>query len=210
MLDLFERPLFVGAHVDDIELFAGATVARFASACRMVTFSQHQGCQMSPTQEAFDAARELGVTEDQLFIGTLPACQPTPNSFVDQREHIAEILRQAKGDWNPTIVITHQSTDTNQDHQLVHDEVKRVFRDTPIICGCFPFNDLPAADRRLFVRLDGKQAGQKVLALRAYTSQRALHRGYLLEPVLMDQMLYWGSLIGTQFAEAFEVIRIWI
>lgn len=211
-IDLFSKPLFVGAHTDDIELFAGGTVARFAHLSFLVAFSQHagKGNYLSPTEEAFEAAKCLGLHKSQIVIGTLPACQKPPESFFDHRVWIADTLREALAFHSPSIVITHQSTDTNQDHKFVHDEVKRVFKNIPIICGCFPANDIPAADRRLFVKLDYKQTRAKVEAVKAYESQRADHRQYLSEGNILHQLRFFGSLIGTEYAEAFEVVRLWV
>lgn len=209
-IELFSKPLFVAAHTDDIELFAGGTVARFSHLARMATFSQHAGCHISPTEEAFAAAGWMGIAKSQLYIGTLPACQPPPKSFFDMREEIAEVLRQIKEEWSPSIVITHQSTDTNQDHRLIHDEVKRVFKHVPIICGRFASNDFPPATRQMFVVLTQEQVQAKIAALSAYRSQHLGHRRYFDPDMIQAEAQFFGDMIGVAFAEAFEVIRLWI
>ncbi len=209
-MNLFDKPLFVGAHSDDIELFAGGTVARYHENCKLTVFSQHAGCTLSDWEEAVAAAKIMGVTRDQLTVGDLPACQPTPRSFADYRDQIFKDLAHLRDKWSPTVVITHQSSDTNQDHKQVHDEVKRVFRNTPILGGCFPYNDLPAADRRLFVLLGREQVEAKVAAIRAYKSQLLPHRSYMGEDVVRAQLRFYGTLVNSVFAEAFEIIRIWV
>lgn len=208
-IDLFDYPLFVGAHADDIELFAGGTVARFSHLARLVTFSVHRGQERpSSKEEVWAAADKLGVGKDRCIIIDLAACQPYPDSFEAHRESVALLLHSRKP---ASVVITHQSTDTNQDHKVVHDEVKRVFKaDTPIICGCFAHNDLPPANRLMFVKLSTSEAAAKVRALKEYKSQVLPHRKYFESDALVADMEYFGRLIGHPYAEAFEVIRLWV
>jgi len=207
-INLFSNPLFVGAHADDVEFFAGGTLSRFAATARVVVFSLHKGQRSpSPRKELEEAMHRLGVSANNLFSSYYPACMPPPDSFMNFREDLAKILCKCKP---ASVVVTHQSTDTNQDHKMVHDEVKRVFRDTPIICGRFGFNDLPPAERAFFVALTPEQARAKVEALEMYESQRMRHRRYFDPAVLLTEMEFFGSLIGVDYAEAFEVVRLWI
>ena len=208
MESLFKKPIFIGAHADDIELFAGGTVARFADVATMLVFSIHRGQRGSSRDEIVEATSKLGIKPEKVHSYDFPACQVAPQSFADFRERFAEIMRSFS---DSTIVITHQSCDTNQDHKIVHDEVMRVFyRDTPILCGHFPQNDSPGADRRFFVKLSKGNADAKVAALAAYKTQHAQHRRYFDESALMAAMRYHGSLIDTEYAEPFEVVRLWI
>jgi LmbE family N-acetylglucosaminyl deacetylase len=205
---MFARPLFIGAHADDIELFAGGTVARFADVARMLVFSMHGGQRASNRDEIVEAASRLGINPERVRSYDFPACQVAPASFVDFREKFAEIMRSFP---ETTVAITHQSGDSNQDHKLIHEEVMRVFyRDTPILCGHFPQNDSPGTDRRFFVKLSKANADAKIAALAAYRTQRAPHRSYFEESVLLAAMRYHGSLIGADYAEPFEVMRLWI
>lgn len=205
-MNLFKRPLFVGAHVDDVELFAGGTIARFASDCRVLAFSRHRGVYESPPEEFADSMDVLGV--EQFKTLDLQACQPGEASMMWNRDALYDTLAEYK-DW-ATIVVTHQSTDTNQDHKQVHDEVLRCFRGTPVICGAFPYNDVPMADRRFFVRLAVEHVNMKRWALDKYESQRMVYRQYLTKDAILAQLRFWGQLANCEYAEAFEVVRMWI
>jgi len=207
MIALFDSPLFVGAHVDDVELFAGGTLARFSEGARVTAFSSHKGIRPSPEQEFVESMRALGVSQDNCFAGNFPACQPGKESFAANRHLLYSTLAETEC---VSVVITHQSTDYNQDHRQVYEEVVRVFgRRCSILGGCFPSNDIPAADRRFFVVLQEEHVAAKIEAVGCYDSQRA-YRPYFEPKVLRTQMEYWGSLIGCEYAECFEVIRLWV
>lgn len=209
MEQLFVRALVVGAHVDDPELFAGGTIARFSKTMQVLCFSRHAGICPSPEHEFKQSALVLGV-KGRYEALDMPACQSGPTSFAGMGDLIRNKLERYRSEFNPTVVITHQSTDTNQDHQQVHLEVKRVFRKTPILCGRFWPNDLPAADRRFLVKLCGEDMQCKLQSLRSFPSQQLPHRSYFDEEVIMAEARFYGAMIGVGYAEAFEAIRIWI
>lgn len=203
---LFDRPLFIGAHVDDVELFSGATIHRFRKNAHVLAFSKHLGICLAPLHEFKDSMKELGVShiECQDFM----ACQNGIESFTYKRQEIANILL-AYYRLGPSVVVTHQSTDTNQDHKAVHDEVLRVFKgQCPILCGTFSANDVPMADRRLFVEVSLENIHQKVRALNCYASQRRGYRGYLSKDGVSAEAKFYGNKIGCEYAEAFEVIQL--
>lgn len=208
MITLFERPLFIGAHSDDIELFAGGTLARFAESASVLVFSHHGGGVgvFSPHEEMMAAMKIFGIDTKRFISYGYRACT---GEFESGREIIAERMKVIFDFYKPDIVITHQSSDTNQDHQLIYREVLRVFKDKcSILCGCFPSNDLPPAKRSLFIKLTKDQVDKKMAALMCYESQRKIHRTYLLREVLYEQMKFWGSLVNSIYAEPFEVMRL--
>jgi LmbE family N-acetylglucosaminyl deacetylase len=207
-MNLFDRPLFVGAHVDDVELFAGGTLHRFGIRAKVLAFSRHRGVYESPKGEFEHSMVVLGIGEKMYKTFDLQACQPGEASMAWNRDALYDTLVQYKS-W-ATVVITHQSTDTNQDHKQVHDEVLRAMRGMPVICGSFPHNDIPTADRRFFVELEELDVSRKVQAIASYESQIRNHRPYFDEETVRAHCRYWGSLIGKKYAEAFEVMRMWI
>lgn len=205
MEGLFANPLFVGAHVDDVELFAGGTIHRFRENARVISFSRHKGVLPSPPSEFWSSLAELGV-EDRGEASDLPACQAGEVSFVHNRQFIHQVLIGHE----PSVAVTHQSTDTNQDHRAIYEEVLRVFKGKcPIICGAFFNNDTPFADRRMFVKIGREDLDAKIRAIQCYRSQRVCERPYFDEVRIEAEARYFGGMIGAEFAEAFEIIRIW-
>lgn len=201
---IFERPLFVGAHVDDVELFAGATLCQVASRAMVVAFSKHEGVRPSPRAEHVRSFQDI-LKVKNWEVGDLKA---VCGEFESKRELIAEQLRRARDSFRPTVVVTHQSSDTNQDHQAVYREVLRVFKyKASIICGTFPFNELPAVERRLIKEVKESEVKAKCAALACYKSQKA-GRPYFSKNFWTHFHGLWGGLIGVPYAEPFEVVSL--
>jgi len=204
-----ERILFVGAHADDVELFAGGTMARFASQSSVICFSRHRGIYESPEEEFTASLTSLGILPVASILSDLEACGDRENSFSAHRQFIFDLLRCTDG---VSLVVTHQSTDTNQDHIALRDEVLRVFKGrVPVIGGSFYANDYPLAARTLLVSLAVEHVERKIEALRCYKSQQKEHRGYFDPDRIWAEARYWGGFVqDAEFAEAFESERLWI
>src|SRR5690349_3484976 len=129
------RILFVGAHCDDIELFAGGLLARACFTGRRVgvlVFSDHRG--VCDADTAARARREF--TENVAWLRSesradvrdhsdrmLPACRGV---FQSERDVIYGAMEALRNDYD--LVVTHSPNDTNQDHRQVTEEAVRVFK----------------------------------------------------------------------------------
>ena len=205
---LFERPLAIGAHCDDVELFAGGTIARFARMAFVLCFSLHKGVHEASPREMEESMKALGVSSHMYNYFTLAACQDGQESFHYNRGRIYEQIAHTVSEIRPSVIVTHQSSDTNQDHQQVYQEVLRARKNVSTLGGQFLSNDLPPASRGLFVQLDPELMRKKGCALSCYASQKLPHRPYMSPEYSEDVARYNGRLCGSTFAEAFEVIRI--
>jgi LmbE family N-acetylglucosaminyl deacetylase len=198
--------LAVGAHADDVELFCGATLSRFRKDSRVEIFSLHGG-QKSESSES-EVAESMSCLGIDVY-GMFPL-NAVDGSFQKHREAIAEILRMRWKDFHPDVVITHQSTDTNQDHRALYEEVLRVFkRKCSILGGQFTPNDFPPADRRFFIEVFDVDVTVKFVALDCYKSQQSPGRPYFDFGVMFSELVVNGYKCGVQYAEAFEIIQ-WI
>jgi len=207
MNNLFDRPLFVGAHVDDIELFAGGTLSRFSSSALCITFSKHDGLLTAMPWKEVREGKDV-YPEVNWQVRDFNAVD---GSIQKGRERIAENLRYYLSSSLPTVVVTHQSSDTNQDHRTIYEEVIRTFKGkVPILCGSFPNNDISQVKRTFFVGISGKDLRRKILAIKKYKSQMVPGREYLNSSQSLVQAKFWGAYINQSFAEAFEVVRLWI
>ena len=213
-MDLPPSILFVGAHCDDIELFAGGLLAR---ACRLgrdvgvLVVSDHRG--VASDAEADRSRVELAQNIDFLheITGTrprdhsglwLPACQ---GAFERERGAVYSALEALRERY--ALVVTHPPGDTNQDHRQVVDEVRRVFKlHSSAIGGEFPANDLGSFAPQLYVPLSEEDLAAKVRMIERYQSQRRSHRRYLDETVVRALARVRGSQIHEAAAEAFEVV----
>lgn len=203
---IFDRPLFVGAHVDDIELFAGALLAKTAMTARVLVFSHHESVIPSPHRELKMSMGVVDIGPARFAAYELPACN---GSFQERRDFIYMQLEAERTVFQPTCVITHQSNDTNQDHQQVFAEVLRVFKKkVSIIGGCFPHDDMLSSTKNLFVPCTAGNLAKKMSMLQCYKSQTAPNRPYMYTEYWYAYMRAWGYECGAEFAEKFEVIQL--
>jgi len=215
-MKLPDRILFVGAHCDDIELFAGGLLNL---ACRsghdvgVLVFSDHRGI---VSQSHADQAREefaANVSHLRDTTGAairdhsdrmLPACS---GHFESERGYLYERLEALRDEYD--LVVSHPRTDTNQDHRQVAIEVARVFKaGCSVIGGEFPNNDLGEFSAGLHVGLSADDVAAKVAMVGRYRSQMFDGRPYFSEAVLRGLAAVRGSQIRKEFAEAFSVVRL--
>jgi LmbE family N-acetylglucosaminyl deacetylase len=213
-VNLADRILFVGAHCDDIELFAGGLLARACFSARRVgalVFSDHRG-----VVDADTAARARAEFADNLaWLRTesgaalrdhsdqmLPACR---GAFQSERGALYAAMETLRDDYD--LVVTHALTDTNQDHHQVAQEAARVFKaHATLLGGEFPNNDLGGFTPRVYVSLSARELDAKVRMVARYRSQDFGGRPYLDGEVVRALARLRGSQIREPAAEAFSMV----
>jgi len=207
------RLLFVGAHCDDVELFAGGLLAR---ACEeglrvgVLVFSDHRG--VLSADLARQARREMqdnlawlseatGTPVEDHSGAMLGACD---GSFVAERGSIYAALERLRSEYD--LVVTHARADTNQDHAQVAAEVTRVFKaHATVLGGEFPNNDVGGVCPQVYVPLSGFAVDAKARMVEAYASQRRDGRPYLDGGLVRALARVRGAQVRSEAAEAFEV-----
>jgi LmbE family N-acetylglucosaminyl deacetylase len=220
-MHLPERILAVGAHADDIEIGCSASLAKAIEAGSQVfccTFSAHDPHEFPDDDiesEWRKSIETIGAQRSRLFL--LKACKH--REFEERRHFILTELEKIRAEFDPQLVFTHSSFDTNQDHQQVHQEVVRVFKRHCTILGWeFPSNDI-VFESRAFSTIAARHLQKKYQALQCYASQkrawdeRNARYGYKTRGYLdMEYLSSWANIrgyqIGEQMAECFEVIRL--
>lgn len=207
------RVLFVGAHADDVELFAGgllAKLARTGSALKTLTFSSHRGVtdHVAAAKEHRANIASLGPTASCTLLD-LGACTTGATGFQAKRGLVYAEIDNAVRTFDPDLVVTHLPSDTNQDHQQVADEVNRACKGlTSIVYGEYPLNDLGTFQPQMFVELTRDDVDRKIQLIRGYESQYAPHRKYFDPDVWFGLAKVRGAQIGVDYAEAFQVGRM--
>jgi LmbE family N-acetylglucosaminyl deacetylase len=131
----------------------------------------------------------------------LGACD---GSFLARRAEIYARLESLRDRYD--LVVTHPSSDTNQDHRQVAEEARRVFKaHATVLGGEFPSNDVGELRPNVLVGISERAALAKVRMIDAYASQRRAGRPYLEGGLAMSLARVRGSQIHEPFAEAFEV-----
>jgi N-acetylglucosamine malate deacetylase 1 len=215
--------LAFGAHPDDVELFAGGTMAKMAAlghATGIVDMTRGElGTRGTPElrkQEASKAAQILGLkTRENLGLSDGDV-QVTPQA----RLKVIRMLRK----YRPQVVITHYGDDKHPDHvntsRLVAEAVhhsglakiktgQERYRPQTLLFFKLPSNVLPS-----FVVDISEYIEQRKAAIASYRSQlfdpsslepstKLSHPDFLRQVESMHS--YYGSLIGKAQGEAFYI-----
>jgi LmbE family N-acetylglucosaminyl deacetylase len=213
-VNLPERILFIGAHCDDVELFAGGLLARACFARRRVgvlIFSDHRGvldaAAAARARSEFDEnlswlQAEAGIELRNHSNVMLEACR---GAFQSERGALYAAMEALRDDYD--LVVTHAPMDTNQDHRQVAEEAARVFKaHATLLGGEFPNNDLGSFMPQVYVALSPRELEAKARMIAHYRSQDFGGRPYLDEHVVRALARLRGSQIRELAAEAFSVI----
>lgn len=206
----FNTVLALSPHTDDVELGAGATIARWIEEGKEVFYVAFSIAKKSVPEglpenilrkECKQATKVLGILESNLSTYNF-----TVRDFPKFRQEILEILVSLREQLKPDLVLLPSLKDMHQDHHTIAEEGVRAFKYTNILAYELPWN-LFSFEPLLFTTLQEKHMDKKVEAIKCYQSQK--HRNYASEEFFYGLARTRGVQINAQYAEAFEVIR-WI
>ena len=201
--------LVLAPHTDDGELGCGGSIAKYCSEGVSVYYVAFSICSRSlaPGEAPDTLAKEvalatsiLGVKKENLILFDFDV-----RRFPEFRQEILEEMIKLRNKINPDIVFVPSPTDIHQDHQVISEEGLRAFKNTTVFGYEMPWNNI-AFNTRSFIRLEEEHVKKKVDALLEYKSQR--YRSYLSENFIRSLAKIRGVQIGSENAEAFEVIRL--
>jgi LmbE family N-acetylglucosaminyl deacetylase len=204
------RILVLAPHTDDGELGCGATIAKFAAADKEVFYAAFCLCSKSlpasfPANtletECKKATSVLGVHVSRLILFNYEV-RELPQS----RQKILEELLKLNKDIHPEMVLLPAVSDIHQDHQVIHQEAMRAFKNTTFAGYELPWNNY-RFHTNFFVRVSGDELDKKIASLKAYDSQS--QKSYMKEDFIRSLATVRGIQANSKYAEAFEVYR-WI
>ena len=206
------RVLILCPHTDDGDLGAGATIARLVEEGKEVYYAAFSACELSIpdglskdeiTQEFWKAVKILGIAVERTTLFDYEV-----RSFPLHRQEILEDMVRLNSIIKPDLVLVPSSHDFHQDHQVVYSEALRAFKGTSSIWGYeHPWNNLTFATD-IFMRLTSKHLNIKLNALKQYKSQST--RGYMDNRFIKSLAYTRGVQAGSEYAEAFELVRLLI
>ena len=123
------------------------------------------------------------------------------------RQEILEELIRLKKVSDFDLVFIPSLHDIHQDHTTIAQEGLRAFKNTNILGYELIWNNL-TFNTQCFVRLEERHIDAKVESLKAYKSQGA--RDYLSKDFIYSLARARGVQAGCTYAEAFEVIRLFL
>lgn len=203
--------LAIGAHTDDIELGCGGLLSRLqrdGAEIHAIAFSRAEASlppHMAPDtlEKEFHASMAvLGVPEERAIVGTVPV-----RRFPEFRQQVLDRLVELRRDTEFDLVLTMNSSDTHQDHEVVHKESVRAFRGVTLLGYEIPWNQQQNVTS-LYAELDEVDVERKVQMLASYQSQADLGRPYMDPTYARSAAIHNGFMARKPLAEAFEVITM--
>jgi len=210
MFNNFKKILILAPHTDDGEIGCGGTIAKFIRLKKTIFYATFSTCKESIPKnlpkdtlkkELINATSALNIKKTNLVILDYPV-----RRFPENRQSILEKMITLKNDINPDLVFMPSLHDIHQDHSTIAQEGLRAFKHVRILGYEDPWNML-SFNTTCFVHLSEQEIKIKIKAVRKYKSQK--NRLYTTEKFIKSLAHTRGVQIGTEYAEAFEVIR-WI
>jgi LmbE family N-acetylglucosaminyl deacetylase len=199
--------LCLGAHADDIEIGCGGTVLRLSAelpdlVVRWIVFS---GAGLRAAEARNSAAAFLeNVSQKHIeVLGFRDGYFPSQSA--DIKDHFEAI----KGDFEPSLVLTHWHGDAHQDHRLLAELTTNTFRDHLVLEYEIPKYDGDLGNPGFFVPLTHAQMRRKVETIEQhFTSQRG--RSWFSEDTFlaMARLRGIGCNAPEGLAEAFYARKI--
>ena len=204
----YKRALIFAPHTDDGEFGCGGSIARLIESGCEVFYIAFSACRQSVLKEfppdiliteVKSATRILGIAPERLLLFDYEV-----RTFNYRRQEILEDIIRLKNDIKPDLVFIPSINDIHQDHYTISNEGIRAFKFTTILCYEMPWNNL-SFSTSCFVKLSQGNIDKKIQALEQYKSQQ--HKLYANENFIRSLAKVRGVQIGTEYAEAFEVVR---
>jgi LmbE family N-acetylglucosaminyl deacetylase len=193
------RLLCLGAHSDDIEIGAGATILRILREnpdveVTWVVFSGNE----QRHQEARNSAELFlnhAATKSLILHGFKDAWFPSQMTEIKQAFEPLKILE-------PDLVLTHTREDRHQDHRVINELTWNAFRSHQIWEYEIPKWDGDLGTPNLYVPVDPEDVDTKIAALMsAFGTQRSKH--WFDEETFRGLMRIRGLESNTRYAEGF-------
>jgi LmbE family N-acetylglucosaminyl deacetylase len=206
-----KRTLILAPHTDDAELGCGGTIARFTeegaevfvAAFSTAEESLPPGYQPDTLKKELKKAMPvLGVSPKNIFVYDFPV-----RRLSYHRQEVLEELVRLRKEISPDLILLPSGNDLHQDHQVVYAEGLRAFKDLSVWGYELPWNHINFS-AQAFVLLEKRHLDKKWEALKCYESQFHIERLYLSREFLDGLARMRGVQVKTQWAEAFEVMRL--
>ncbi len=196
------RVVFIGAHLDDVEIGAGGTLIKHLRKRDEVIYvaisrGEKGGDPVAREKEVLEILNELNIRDYYLF--NFPDTRL--NEYFNQvKSTIEEIIEK----YTPTRVYTHSLRDSHQDHVTVANAVKIAGRRSPQVLSFWSPSTYNYFQPDYFIDISDV-IKDKLRILRKFKSQN--QKAYLKRRLVLAVNRYFGYLSGVEYAEGFEIIR---
>lgn len=203
--------LVLAPHTDDGELGLGGTINYLIEQGKNVIYAAFSTAEQSVPKgfskdilktEVKNATAKLGIKEENLLIYNY---EVRKLNYV--RQEILEELIRLRQSMTFDLVFIPSLNDIHQDHSTIAQEGLRSFKNTTLLGYELIWNNL-TFNTQCFVKLQQRHVKAKVKALKMYESQG--FRDYLSEEFIFSLARTRGVQVGCKYAEAFEVVRLFL
>ena len=209
MLEDIKVALVLAPHTDDGEFGCGATIRKMINRGIEVHYVAFSACEIS-VKEGFP--RDILISEVRKatsVLGVLPCnlhlLKYEVRTFNFHRQSILDDLISLREQIKPDLIFMPSKSDVHQDHATIAQEGLRAFKFSNILAYEMPWNNFSFSTDCFSVLLQS-DIRAKVEALKEYKSQA--HRPYANTEFILGLGKVRGVQVNTEFAEAFEVIRV--
>lgn len=211
MINDVKNVLVLAPHTDDGELGLGGTISKLIEEGKEVTYVAFSTAEASVPigfpkdilkTEVKNATRQLGIKPENLLIYHYEV-----RKLNYSRQEILEELIRIRKSKHFDLVFIPSLHDIHQDHTTIAQEGLRAFKNTTILGYELIWNNL-TFNTQCFVKLEKKNIEIKIKALKEYNSQG--QRDYLSDDFIYSLARARGVQVGSEYAEAFEVVRLFI
>lgn len=203
--------LVLAPHTDDGELGLGGTIRYLIELGKKVTYVAFSTAQQSVPAGFPKDILKTEVKRATSLLGILPENLLIYNYEVRKlgyvRQEILEELIRLRQANDFDLVFMPSLHDIHQDHATVAQEGLRAFKNTTLLGYELIWNNL-TFNTQCFVKLEKRHIESKIEALKAYESQG--RRDYLSEEFIFSLAKARGVQAGCPYAEAFEVVRLFL
>lgn len=205
----YKKVLILAPHTDDGELGCGGTIARLIEEGSDVHYVAFSRCEESVPEgfpkdalekEAQNATAVLGIPGEHLQVKRYPV-----RKFNQYRQEILEDLVRLRSEIQPDLVFMPCSSALHQDHNAIYNEGIRAFKHFNCLGYDLPWDTI-SFPTTCFFKLKKSHVDKKIQALKEYKTQN--FRSYVDKDFVNGLARVRGAQIATDFAEAFEVIRV--
>lgn len=103
------------------------------------------------------------------------------------------------------MVLLPAASDVHQDHQVIHQEGLRAFKNTTFAGYELPWNNY-SFRTNFFMKLSAADLARKMAALKEYRSQAT--RNYMQDEFIRSLATVRGLQCNSDYAEAFEIYKL--
>ena len=203
--------LFVGAHIDDIELGCAGTVAKLSKKYQtfflIITNSEFYDQNKKIIRKKEIANNELNNSIKILKVKKVFNLDLKTNDikFDDEAKiKYLKIIDQVK----PETVFVHSQNDTHLDHQIVSNFITSMSKKIKNIIhyksNFYHFNK--KFNPNLYIDIS-KEFEKKIESLKCYKTELKRVKNSWIKLIKIENSLY-GNITNTKYAEAFEIIKI--